>query len=171
MMDDLELDHQPHPPVGEGLCYGDCSAASTLCPCNNCGSAGEGCGNSNFHGAILSATGSASASTDSLILQISQGTSNQPALFFQGLNFINNGAGVAFGDGLRCCGVVTRLQVSFMDSAGLGRSDVFVAAAGGCVAGDSRCYQAWYRDPISIGGSPCGTFFNLTGALRINWEA
>jgi hypothetical protein len=149
-------------------CSGD--GSGTPCPCGNTGGLGEGCANSTGQGAILSSSGSARILADTLTLQISQGTHNQPVLFFQGNNAINGGNGNPFGDGLRCCGGgVKRLQVRFMNSSGSASSTATISLAGATAVGDSRCYQGWYRDPAGTGGSPCSSYFNLTNALSLTW--
>ena len=38
----------------------------------------------------------------------------------------------------------------------------------GLQPGDSRCYQAWYRDPT---GGPCGTRSNPSNAQLVLWGA
>ena len=41
---------------------------------------------------------------------------------------------------------------------------------GNLMAGDSRCYQWWYRDPGA--GNPCqGQFFNLSNGVVLVWGA
>jgi hypothetical protein len=150
------------------ICFGD--GAGTLCPCGNTGGPGEGCANSTGLGAILSGTGTPSVSADTLVLSITQGKPSQPVLFFQGLNFINSGLGVVFGDGLRCCGgSVRRLQVRFMDGAGAADTTATLSVRGAVAAGSTYCNQAWYRDPSAAGGSPCSTFFNTSSALSVTW--
>ena len=150
------------------LCFGD--GSGTACPCGNAGASGEGCANSTGAGAVLSAGGSSSISGDTLVLQVSQGKPGQPVLFFQGINFIAGGSGVTFGDGLRCCGgSIQRLQVRAMNASGTASTTISISAAGSASVGDIFCYQGWYRDPSSAGGSPCLNFFNLTSALSITW--
>ena len=84
----------------------------------------------------------------------------QPALLFAGLNAVNGGLGVPFGDGLRCVGGgVLRLGVRTPDRAGAATGGAGRAARGGFEAGDRRRLQVWYRDPVGI---PCGSRFNLT---------
>ena len=50
---------------------------------------------------------------------------------------------------------------------GTGSSSINVASKGGCVAGDTRRYQLWSRDPIT---SVCGSNFNLSNGLEITWD-
>jgi hypothetical protein len=150
---------------GTASCFGDGSGIS--CPCGNVGGSGEGCGNSTLAGCTLTGTGSASIATADLALAATGALPGQPGLFFQGNNFINGGNGVVFGDGLRCCGSgVVRLQVVVPDSSGAASTSVNVGLSGGVVAGDTRCYQYWYRDPIN---SPCGANFNLSNSYGVTW--
>ncbi len=147
------------------FCFGDGSGA--VCPCGNFSApgAGEGCANSGGGGARLSLGGSASASADDLTAQASGLVPGQPALLFAAENRIAGGLGVPFGDGLRCAGGgVRRLGVRVPDPAGTANWGPGLAALGGWSAGDTRRFQAWYRDPLA---GPCGTGFNLSnGAGR-----
>ena len=148
---------------GASYCYGD----EFSCPCANGGNGGSGCANSNSMGGTLSASGSASVSTDDLTLSFSGGLSGQPCLFFQGDNKINGGDGVIFGDGLRCAGGnVVRLQVRIPDANGEADTTIALASKGGVSAGDVRQYQGWYRD----NGLSCGSNFNTTNGYSIHWE-
>jgi len=150
-------------PPGTPFCFCD-----QISPCGNPGLAGNGCGNgSDPFGANLSASGFPSVATDSISLEGSAAVPGQPGLFFQGDNAVNNGTGVFFGDGLRCAGMnVVRLQVVAADGSGDSQTSAPIALTGGVGAGDTRHYQLWYRDPA---GSPCGTTFNLTNGLTLNW--
>ena len=145
------------------------AANPTGCPCGNLGNDGEGCANGSGVGGKLRSTGSASVGAGDLVLQGSQLIPNQPALYFQGNNAVNNGDGVLFGDGIRCAGGgVIRLQVRFSDSTGGSVTTVNVASAGSVAAGDVKRYQIWYRDPVS---SPCGALFNLSNGLELTFNA
>mgnify|MGYP006315062565 CR=1 FL=1 len=78
----------------------------------------EGCLSSLGTGSRLVASGEASIVFDALVLSGSQ-MPNSSALYFQGTTAVNGGAGVAFGDGLRCAGGSTvRLQVVFASPSG-----------------------------------------------------
>jgi hypothetical protein len=152
--------------AGTRYCLGD-DLGSTSCPCSNPSTNGGGCTNGSGNGGVLDATGAASISADSLVLQASSLLPNQPCLFFQGNNAINGGDGVQFGDGLRCAGGgVIRLQVRFPDAAGDAETSIPISVKGGCSAGDVKRYQNWHRDPMS---SPCGVNFNLTNGYEITW--
>jgi hypothetical protein len=147
-------------------CYCDGSGVSS--PCGNYGDAGSGCANSfSTSGASLLATGTPSVGASTLVFHGANVPPGQPGLFFQGVNKVNGGAGMIFGDGLRCAGgAVKRLQVRVFDGEGAGSTNVDIAAKGGVVAGDVRYYQLYYRDP---GPSPCGTEFNMSNGLEVTW--
>jgi hypothetical protein len=152
--------------VGTAYCFGD--AAS--CPCGNAGSAESGCANGSSVGAVITSSGSASISADDLVLSSTGLIGNQPGLYFQGNNAVGGGGlGIPFGDGLRCAGGgVIRLQVRFADVNGGSATNLSVATKGGCVAGDVKRYQIWYRDPAT---TPCGSQFNLSNGYEITWGA
>jgi len=151
---------------GVGLSYCD-SGSSIGCPCGNNGAAGEGCANGTGSGAVLSATGNASASSSTLVFSSIQLIGNQPGLYFQGNNAVASGQGIHFGDGLRCAGgAVIRLQVRFAASDGTSATTVDIATKGGVSAGDLKRYQIWYRDPNT---SSCGALFNLSNGLEVTW--
>jgi hypothetical protein len=143
------------------FCAGDGSGAA--CPCGNEGGAGTGCVNSTGAGARLDARGCHDIDAPSLALEASGLTAVQPALFFAGLDAIGAGAGLAFGDGLRCVGGgVQRLGVESSTPMG-GASFTPDFAALGWVAGDLRRFQVWYRDPAG----PCSAGFNTTPAIEV----
>lgn len=150
-----------------------CAGDQGTCPCGNDNDASNGaagCANGvNPGGAALSASGSTSIATGDLVLAAEGALSNQPCLFFQGNNAVGGGAGIQFGDGLRCAGGgVIRLQVRFADANGDAQTSLNIPAAGACAVGDTRRYQGWYRDPnLSL----CGAGFNLTNGLELTWGA
>ncbi|MCB9915322.1 MAG: hypothetical protein H6828_09255 [Planctomycetes bacterium] len=158
--------------VGQTYCFGD--GLGSICPCanENDGSVADGeagCANSHVAGgAALTASGSAHTSSADLVL-VAQGlVSNQPGLYFQGDNATGGGSGALFGDGLRCAGGgVRRLGVRAADAAGSSSTaGLDVVALGGVVAGETKRYQLWYRDPAN---SPCGSGFNLTNGVEVAW--
>jgi len=149
-------------------CSGD-GSGSVACPCGNNASPGEGCLNGGGSGATLTCSGDPSVTPglDTFVLNSTQLLPSQPCLFFQGNNAINGGDGITFGDGLRCAGGgVIRLQVRFPDASGNASTTVSISVKGGCIAGDLKRYQNWYRDPAS---SVCGATFNLTNAVEVTW--
>ena len=158
------IDRQTGP---EAICFGD--GSGTLCPCGNTGAPGEGCANSNGMGGILAASGSTSIVAGDLVLSGSQLDPNQAGLYYQGDNALNGGNGIVFGDGLRCAGGnVRRIQTVQASAGGVSSTSVNVAVQGAVSPGDVRVYQLWYRNPV---GSPCGTTFNFTNAMRVTWDA
>jgi hypothetical protein len=147
---------------GTAYCFGDGTAS--ICPCGNPGGSGEGCANSTGAGAVLTASGSTSLAADDLGFDATGLLPAQPALLFVGENAVNGGNGIAFGDGLRCAGLnVVRLGVMLPDAAGAASWGPGLGALGGWSSGDTRYFQAWYRDPI---GSPCGAGFNLSNGME-----
>lgn len=148
---------------GQAYCFGD--GTSTACPCGNPGGAGEGCANSTGSGATLASAGSSSVASDDLTFNAAGLLPSQPALLFSGLNAVNSGAGVLFGDGLRCAGgSVVRLGVQVPDAGGAASWGPGLGAAGGWASGDTRRFQTWYRDPV---GGPCGSAFNLSHGVEL----
>ena len=151
--------------VGTPYCFGD--NTGTPCPCGNPGATGQGCANGSGAGAVLSAAGSTSAGAANLVLSGSNLIAFQPGLYFQGDAQVNGGAGVPFGDGIRCAGTnVLRLEVRTADANGQSSTTVDLVAQGGVVAGQTVNYQLWYRDPST---SPCGTGFNLSNGLSVTF--
>ncbi len=152
-------------PPGQAFCF--CDGSGTAPPCANPGAADEGCRNSTGQGARLSGSGSASAGVDSLALHAHGLLPGQPALLFAGENAVNGGAGVPFGDGLRCAGVgVLRVGIRMPDALGRATWGPGLVAQAGWTPGQTRRLQAWYRDPIA---SPCGSGFNLTPGYAVTF--
>lgn len=156
------------PPAPVLYCFGDGSGAA--CPCANSGTAGNGCANSVFvTGAHLATSGQTSISPDLLLLTASS-MPNSSCLYFQGTTQQAGGAGVPFGDGLRCAGgVIVRLGVK-MNSSGTSSypvgGDLAISIRGGVAAGDVRTYQAWYRNATIF----CtASTFNLTNGVQVTW--
>ena len=153
---------------GAGVSFCD-SVDSIGCPCGNPGAEGEGCANGTGQGAQMSASGSASVKSSSLVLSSVGLIPSQPGLYFQGNNAVAGGQGIHFGDGLRCAGGgVIRLQVRFAADDGTSATTADIASAGGVSPGDTKRYQLWYRDPNT---STCGALFNLSNGLEIVWGA
>ncbi len=156
--------------TGTPICFGD--GSGTACPCANNSAVGDevGCLNSFGQGGKLIGNGSPSVSADSLSLQGSQ-MPNSSALYFQGTTSIGGGAGVVFGDGLRCAGgSVIRLGTK-ANTAGASQYPVGVdqpvSVRGLCTAGNVRVYQVWYRNAAAF----CTiSTFNLTNGLSITWN-
>ena len=159
--------------VGVPFCYGDGMAAP--CPCGNSGALHKGCENSaNTGGAFLSATGSGSIAADSIVLTSTGELPNALTIFFTGPTRLSY---ASFGDGLRCAGgVLDRLYVKTAVD-GFARAPVGgdpsitarTAALGSPIQqGETRYYQAYYRDPAE-------TFcperrFNVSSGILIRWD-
>jgi hypothetical protein len=149
------------------FCFGD--GSGTSCPCTNPSAvgAGQGCANSTGEGGRLVCDDGLQASDDDLRAYACGLLAGQPALLFSGEQAVNGGAGVIFGDGLRCAGGNTiRLAVRFADGSGRADWGPGLGATGGWSAGDTRSLQGWYRDPA---GSPCGAGFNLTNGVELTF--
>jgi hypothetical protein len=158
-------------PTGTAFCSGDGSGVP--CPCGNAGLPGNGCANSvQPGGAHLDAVGNAAVSFDTVDLQGSSMPATASALYFQGTSQIAGGAGIAFGDGLRCVtgSIVrlgTRVNSGGSSTYGVSQGDVPVSVRGGVpIGGGTFYYQVWYRNAASF----CtAATFNLTNGLEISW--
>jgi hypothetical protein len=158
--------------LGQPYCVGD--GSGTACPCGNDAPSGllpTGCVNSVASAGSLVAQGTASVSGDTAQLIATGLVPSLPCLFFSGKNAVNGGAGITFGDGLRCAGFeVARLEVTASDASGNAITTVSLGLDGNnadLVGGDVRNYQCWYRDTT---GGLCGNSHNLTNGLQIVWD-
>jgi len=158
----IATDFHDHEEVGDAFCTGD----SPLCPCNNAGNSGSGCANSLGVGASLEGTGTDGIANDDLVLEVSQLPPNASVLLFVGTATANGGLGAVFGDGLRCVtGSVVRLGVQFADPIGFLEFGPGYAAQEGWAVGDTRYFQAWYRN----NAGPCGQRFNLSNGVQVTF--
>src|SRR5207247_259247 len=91
-------------------CFGDGTGGA--CPCANSGALGHGCENSiGTGGALLTGSGGASLSADTLLLISSGELPTAASIYLQGDVPV---AATSFGDGLRCVGGnLKRLFVKF----------------------------------------------------------
>jgi acetyl esterase/lipase len=154
-------------PVGSPFCFGDNSG--TACPCGNSSTGYVGCNSSLAIGGRLRASGEPSITADSLVLDGAQ-MPNSSALYFQGTSTQTEGAGVAFGDGLRCVtGTIVRLGTK-VNLAGASQypaaGDAPVSVSGGDAAGVTRYFQVWYRNPV---GFCTAATFNLTNGVAVTF--
>ncbi len=149
---------------GQSYCFGDGTGVG--CPCGNAGAAGEGCANSTGAGAIMTASGTADVSNDSLLLTATQCPIGIPGIFFQGHNALVTP--VFLGDGLLCfSGPIQRFAVTFTDAVGGADSSATTISVSGAVnSGDTRSYQFWYRNPPG----PCSGGSNLSNAIEVLWQ-
>lgn len=147
-------------------CFGD--GSGTACPCGNAGASGRGCANtSSAAGALLSTSGVPSRSADTLVLHGS-GMANGAALYFQSTDPQANGAGVVFGDGLRCINqnVIRLGVVANVAGASQYPNPGQAPISNSLTLTYVNHYQTWYRN-----GAPFCTSagFNLTNALEVWW--
>lgn len=164
--------HVAEPPPGTSLCSGD--GTGTACPCGNTPPPGVvGCLNSSFLAGRLRGIGTASLAADTLRLSFSGAPEGASVRFFQGASVEANGAGVVFGDGLRCAGrPLVRLGTASV-SFGWARypdptvPQMPVSVAGLVPPGSTRLYQAWYFDSPGACGAPTS---NWSNAVRIVWQ-
>jgi len=169
----MAVDYTP-PVIGPGVayCFGD-PGSGTPCPCNNDNDGsvpGSGCANGVYaSGARLSGSGTASLTGDTVVLASTHLEPSNSGLYFQANNDLS--PGLTWGDGLRCAGgQLKRLGVRFSNASGSSDTSGFAlsisAKAGNILAGDTKYYQCWYRNPLN---SPCGADFNATNGYAITW--
>jgi hypothetical protein len=150
-------------------CFGD--GSGTACPCGP-GAAGNGCPHSlNANGANLATSGSASVIRANLTL-VGTGMTESSCLYFQGTAAAGGGAGVLFGDGLRCAaGTVIRLGTK-VNVGGTSQypevGDLSVAERGLVPQGGGvvRFYQCWFRNAAAFCNPET---FNLTNGVQVTW--
>jgi probable HAF family extracellular repeat protein len=163
--------HLEEPPI-YAYCYGD--GALNSCPCGNYSTYGakEGCANSTSLGGKLTGSGTPSIASDTLVLTHAHAPGSATALYFQGNAQVNGGNGSFNGDGLICAGTGTKrlaTKTSSMGSSSYPTSgDVTISVKGACVAGQTKYYQVWYRDP-SASFCPPATY-NFSNALAVLWS-
>lgn len=149
------------PLFAHGYCFG------VGCPCGN-DDPSRGCAGTDHTGALLVACGTGSVAADDAAFEASGLPPGQPALLFRAANAVAGGAGVPFGDGLRCAGgQAKRLGVRFATPQGTAAWGPALAATAGWLPGETWRLQAWYRDPL---GSACGTNFNMTNGIKAQFE-
>jgi hypothetical protein len=159
------------------FCFGDGSAAA--CPCANSGMVGHGCDNSvATGGSLLTATGNASLSADTLQFTASSELPHASSIVLQGNATIPP---AHFGDGLRCAG--GSLKRMYLNTAVGGTimapqaCDPSVSARSAALGdpipiGATRNYQVYYRDPsLTFCPSPTGNTWNVSQALAVIWNS
>jgi hypothetical protein len=96
---------------------------------------------------------------------------NSSVLYFQGTQDLGGGALVAFGDDLRCAGGPTVLLKTAANVGGVSSyptlGETPVSVRGGCVAGDVRTRQAWYRNAAPAFCT--SATYNLTNGVTRTW--
>jgi hypothetical protein len=158
-------------PMTKERCEGGGQSTGTVnCPCNNNLPPGAhgGCINQNGVGAHLFATGTPSIANDTLVLHANNGNPG-PGFFFHGTALTNGGMGAPFGNGLRCItGAVVRIK-KIPNGTGIAtlptppQPPIHILL--GLMAGDTRYFQVWYRDPLG----PCGQPFNTSNAIQVTY--
>ena len=152
--------------------------AAIACPCGNPASSwGRGCNNSTgTGGAMLTASGLAYLSVDTMVLTSTGELPNALTVFAQGN--VTLASGVVFGQGVRCVGGTIKRLYSKNAVNGMAMApqsgDLSIharsAALGHVIgAGQSRGYYAFYRDPVVLGGCPGTSRFNSTQAVLAVW--
>ena len=161
--------------VGTAYCFGD-PGSGTPCPCNNDNDGsvpGSGCANGVFaSGAKLIGSGTASLTSDTLVLSCSGLEPSNSGLYFQANNDLSPGN--VWGDGLQCAGgQLKRLGVRFADASGYSDTSAWATSisvkAGNITASDTKRYQCWYRTTVD---PPCGAGvndFNASNGLAVTW--
>ena len=125
--------------------------------------------NSNGTFASIHIMGSESISMNAMTLEARHCPPGKAGIFYYGTAAVQ----VPFGDGFRCAGgSVSRLRpVVIVDPAGFAQLTPDFEAAplgsgpGMVVAGDTRYFQYWFRDPAGPGGSG----FNLTNGQQVTF--
>lgn len=149
---------------GVAYCFGD--GGGTACACSNesTAGAGQGCVNSTGVGARLTASGSNSVQSDDQVFEISGLPPGNASMLIVGNARANQGLGLPFYDGLRCVnGMPRRFPMQIAPQTGVVTRGPGLAAQGGWLAGETRDFQAWYRDPAG----PCARGSNLTNGYEI----
>lgn len=141
---------------GIGLVF----CTGTQCPCAN--DAEAGCSNSTSAGAQLAGLGSNQVGADDLSLVASALPPGSVGILAAGTAPTN----ATFGDGLRCVArSVLRFPPRQADASGAFTEGPGIAGTLGVLPGETRLFQAWYRDPAG----PCGGGFNATNAYEVGF--
>jgi hypothetical protein len=166
--------------AGSDMCAPGAHGVMT-CPCGNPQSpAGsiKGCNNSSATGgAKLSSGGAALLSADTVVFSTSGEKPTATSVVLQGDALI--GSGTTFGQGVRCAGgTLVRLYTKTAASGSIvapAPGDPAVSARSAAlgdtiVAGQTRWYLVYYRDPNVLGGCPVSSTFNATQGQAIAWQ-
>lgn len=123
--------------------------------------------NSTGFGATIGASGTTSLASNDLVLTVDTCPAGKPGLFFFGPDQVST----PLGNGIRCVGgSTTRLGVQITDPLGTVQhaldlnSTAFQSNGSAIVAGSSRNFQFWYRDPAGNGAG-----FNLSDGLAVTF--
>lgn len=162
-------------------CFG--SGQAVPCPCgNNAAAANSGCTHSasSGQGAVLRHRGRSRASEDSLSFVVFGAVPFSTAILVSGDNALpaaNPGAGIPFGDGLRCVGGnLIRHDTRNLGSTGAAYWGIAtipsapsfppegLIAQGGYSVGQTRHWQVIYRDDPTAG---CGSGINSSQSIEL----
>jgi Tol biopolymer transport system component len=151
------------------------------CPCSNPPSGpGRGCDNSSSTGgAILAASGGTYLSSDSLVFTTSGERPTALSIVAQSRG--TNATGAVFGQGVLCTsGTIQRLYTKnavggSIRAPSFGAGDLqvsvrSVALGDAILAGQSRWYVVYYRDPVVLGGCAASSTLNATQTGEISWS-
>jgi hypothetical protein len=162
---------------GMDACIPD-QANIVACPCNAARSSpNSGCDNSAATGgAILSSSGVASLSNDTLVFNTQRELPSTASILMQGDVLLARGA--TFGQGVRClAGTLERLYVKTSVNGSITApeaSDPSISARSSAlgdtlVPGARRYYAVSYRDPPVLGACPTASPINITQTQEIVW--
>ena len=136
----------------------------------------RGCDNSSMTGgARLLASGVTHLSADTLVFTTSDEKPAALSIVLQGNGFVY---GAVYGQGIRCVGgSLKRLYVKTASGGSITApetGDVPVSAQSAAkgdtiLAGQSRWYLVYYRDPIVPGGCEAASTFNSTQTGQVLW--
>jgi hypothetical protein len=155
----------------DGAARSLCEGTNAACPCGNGGGPGRGCATSfEPNGALLVASGIASVSSDTLVLDVT-GVSNAFVTFFQGTQAVQAGIGAPFGDGLRCAGgsamrIISKMAVGNHMSYPEGVETPIAIRGALTPVGGERVYQARYRNAAAFCTNDT---FNYSNGVAISW--
>jgi hypothetical protein len=128
-----------------------------------------GCLHSLGQGGVLRARGVPSLVDDSIEL-LGSAMPNSAVLYFQGASVVNGGAGVVFGDGVKCTsGPFVRLRTKSNvtgASSYPGPNELPVSQKGLILSPGTRHYQLRYRNAAPFCTSDT---FNYTNGLSLVW--
>ena len=157
------------------------SGGTIACPCANPASGSQrGCNNSSATGgASIAGAGSNSLAAPTLAFTTAGERPVAASLLLQGT--AASASGIVFGQGVRC--VAGSLKRLFVKTAS-GGSILAPNLAGGdpsiparsaalgapILAGQSRWYMVYYRDPIVLGGCSAFATFNGTNTAQVLWQ-
>jgi hypothetical protein len=149
--------------TGSAYCFGDGTGAA--CPCSNVGSAGEGCANSTLAGAVLTGSGDATFSSDTLAFAVAGAPASVNGLLLRAANMV----ALPAGDGILCAtGMSHRSQIQTTSVTGTDSFTDFSGAAFNTEAfvGAATNFQYYYRD---VAHGTCTATFNFSNGWTVTY--